>query len=154
MVRLLRIGVVLLAAGTMFLMTAACASAATRTVSTTAKQRVDAAAVAVRKLRAPYRTGAAGPRRFDCSGLVNFAFTSVGTPLAGRSSYELWNQQGVRIRRSALRRGDLVWTWDRSFGHVGIYLGGGRYVHAPGAGRRVEIAPLPSGRSFIGAVRP
>jgi cell wall-associated NlpC family hydrolase len=60
----------------------------------------------------------------------------------------------VRIRRAALRRGDLVWTWDRSFGHVGIYLGGGKYVHAPGAGRRIEVARLPSGRAFVGAVRP
>ena len=77
----------------------------------------------------------------------------AGAPLAGRSSYELWNH-GARIRRSALQRGDLVWTWDRSYGHVGIYLGDGTYVHAPGTGRVVEVAPLPNGRDYVGAVRP
>lgn len=131
----------------------ACAHAAQRTVTTTAKQRVTAANLAVKKLRAPYHPGAAGPGRFDCSGLVNFAFRAAGKPLAGRSSFDLW-KTGVPIGRMALKRGDLVWTWDRRRGHVGIYLGGGKYVHAPGRGRVVEVAPLPSGRNFIGAVRP
>jgi cell wall-associated NlpC family hydrolase len=129
------------------------ASAAERTVTTTAKQRVAAADRAVTKLRAPYRAGAAGPSHFDCSGLVTWAFRAAGKPLTGRSSFDLW-KTGVQIGRTALKRGDLVWTWDRSRGHVGIYLGGGKYVHAPGAGRGVEVAPLPSGRNFVGAVRP
>ena len=127
--------------------------AAARSVTTTSFQRAKAANIAVSKVRSPYQPGSAGPKRFDCSGLVTFAFRLAGTPLAGRSSFELW-KTGVRIRRQALRRGDLVWTWDRSFGHVGIYLGQGRYVHAPGKGRGVEIARLPAGRAFVGAVRP
>jgi cell wall-associated NlpC family hydrolase len=131
----------------------ASAAAEAGVVSTTAEQRTAAADHAATRAGSPYARGAAGPRRFDCSGLVTWAYTKAGAPLTGRSSFEMW-EHGVRIKRSALRRGDLVWTWDRSFGHVGIYLGEGRYVHAPGAGRRVEIAPLPSGRSFIGAVRP
>ncbi len=127
---------------------------AQRSVQTTEAQRLAAANAAVAKRRSPYRAAAAGPGAFDCSGLVVFAFQSAGMTLNGRSSYDLWNQQGVRVGRGALRRGDIVWTWDRSFGHVGIYLGNNRYVHAPGTGRRVEIAPLPRGRDFVGAVRP
>ncbi|MCB0877660.1 MAG: C40 family peptidase [Thermoleophilia bacterium] len=135
------------------LLPAAANAAAARTVTTTAKQRVTAANIAVKKLRSPYRSGAAGPGRFDCSGLVTWAFRQAGKPLEGRSSFDLW-KTGVQIGRMALRRGDLVWTWDRRHGHVGIYLGGGRYVHAPGQGRGVEVAPLPSGRNFVGAIRP
>lgn len=145
----------LLAACAAILLTpvAAQAAAAPRVVTTTSLQRATAANVAVRQLRKPYRTGAAGPNRFDCSGLVNWAFRRAGKPLAARSSFDLW-RTGVRIGRMALRRGDLVWTWDRGFGHVGIYLGAGRYVHAPGRGRGVEVANLPSGRNFVGAIRP
>ena len=94
-----------------------------------------------------------GPKRFDCSGLVAFAYRAAGTILAARTSHDLWNH-GARIRRAGLQRGDLVWTWDRTFGHVGIYVGDGRYVHAPGSGRVVEVAALPTGRTFVGAVRP
>lgn len=151
MVRTLRHLAVL--CGILLLLAPATSHAAARSVTTTAKQRVTAANVAVKKIRSPYHPGAAGPGRFDCSGLVAFAFKAAGKPLAGRSSYELW-QGGVPIGRMALKRGDLVWTWDRRRGHVGIYLGGGKYVHAPGAGRRVEVAPLPRGRAFVGAVRP
>jgi cell wall-associated NlpC family hydrolase len=141
----------MLALGALALPTSASAEAGVS--STTPEQRTAAADHAATRAGSPYARGAAGPRRFDCSGLVTWAFTKAGASLTGRSSYDMW-EHGLRIRRSALRRGDLVWTWDRSFGHVGIYLGEGRYVHAPGTGRRVEIAALPSGRAFVGAVRP
>jgi cell wall-associated NlpC family hydrolase len=154
MVRTLRHVVLAAAAATLLLCLPAAASGAARSVQTTEAQRLAAANVAVGKLRSPYRVAADGPRAFDCSGLVTYAFRAAGRPLAGRSSFDLWRAQGVRIRRTALRRGDIVWTWDRGFGHVGIYLGRGRYVHAPGVGRRVEVAPLPGGRNFVGAVRP
>jgi cell wall-associated NlpC family hydrolase len=129
------------------------AGAAARSVTTTPDQRAAAVRIAVAKVGAPYLRGAMGPNRFDCSGLVNFAYRGAGHPLTARSSYDLF-RTGAPVRRTGLRPGDLVWTWDRSLGHVGIYIGGGRYVHAPGTGRRVEIAPLPSGRAYVGAVRP
>jgi cell wall-associated NlpC family hydrolase len=128
-------------------------TAGAATSTTTQAVRAAAADAAVAKLGSPYRRGAIGPKRFDCSGLVGFAYRQAGVTLAGRTSYELWGA-GAHIRRAALRRGDLVYTWDRAHGHVGIYLGRGRYVHAPGTGRRVEIAPLPTGAGFVGAVRP
>jgi cell wall-associated NlpC family hydrolase len=129
------------------------ASAAARAVTTTPEQRAAAVRIAIAKVGMPYRSGAAGPNRFDCSGLVTFAYRGAGHPLPGRSSFELIHA-GAPVNRRALRPGDLVWTWDRAYGHVGLYIGGGRYVHAPRPGRRVEIAPLPSGRSFVAAVRP
>jgi cell wall-associated NlpC family hydrolase len=129
------------------------AEAATRTVTTTPAQRAAAVRIALGKVGSPYMAGAAGPRRFDCSGLVTFAYRGAGRPLTGRSSFELF-RTGAPVKRAALRPGDLVWTWDRALGHVGIYVGGGRYVHAPRPGRRVEVVPLPSGRAYVGAVRP
>jgi peptidoglycan DL-endopeptidase CwlO len=140
-------------AGILLLAVPTWAPAAERTVTTTHAQRTAAADAAAARTGSPYHRGATGPRRFDCSGLIAFAFDAAGVRLAARSSFDLWNI-GAPIRRAALRRGDLVWTWDRSKGHVGIYLGHGRYVHAPGPGRRVQVAPLPSGSAFIGAVRP
>lgn len=129
------------------------ADAARGVVSTTATERMAAAKVAARKAGSPYSWGATGPSSFDCSGLVNYAYRIAGKPLRARTSYDLF-RHGVRIRRSALKRGDLVWTYDRGLGHVGMYLGGNRYVHAPGRGRRVQISSMPGGGAFVGAVRP
>lgn len=138
--------------GSMLALTAS-AHAAPGVVATTAAQREAATVAAVAAVGSPYHAGSAGPKRFDCSGLVTFAFARAGTSLLARSSYDLW-KHGARVRRGALQRGDLVWTWDRGLGHVGIYVGGGRYVHAPGSGRRVEVAALPAGAGYVGAVRP
>lgn len=154
MVRLATVRIlVMLGVVACFLAIAPAAGAAARSVTTTPAQRAAAAQIAAGKVGSWYLRGGAGPNRFDCSGLVNFAYSGAGHPLTARTSYDLF-RTGAPVRRAALRPGDLVWTWDRSLGHVGMYLGDGRYVHAPGAGRRVEIAPLPAGTAFIGAVRP
>jgi cell wall-associated NlpC family hydrolase len=59
---------------------------------------------------------------------------------------------GRPVRRSALRPGDLVFF--RGLGHVGLYIGRGRMIHAPQSGRRVEIQPLAARRgSVVGARR-
>ena len=129
------------------------ADAARGVMTTTAKERMQAAKVAAKKAGSPYAWGGTGPGSFDCSGLVNYAYRVAGQPLRARTSYDLF-RHGVRIGRSSLKRGDLVWTYDRGLGHVGMYLGGNRYVHAPGRGRRVQVAPLPGGGAFVGAIRP
>lgn len=139
--------------GTLLATAPTVAQAAPGVISTTATQRAAAATVAAGKVRSPYGWGATGPSSFDCSGLVTFAYRAAGRPLAARTSHDLF-RHGAPVRRAALRRGDLVWTWDRGRGHVGMYLGRNRYVHAPGRGRRVEVASLPSGGGFVGAVRP
>ena len=137
----------------MMLAGAASASATPGVVTTTPQIRAAAAKAAIAKVGSRYAAGSAGPRRFDCSGLVTFAYRVAKHPLLGRTSFELFTH-GARIRRTALQPGDLVWTWDRTLGHVGIYVGGGRYAHAPGKGRNVELALLPTGRDYLGAVRP
>lgn len=123
-------------------------------IRTTADQRAKAATFATGKIGARYGYGAAGPTSFDCSGLLAWSYRKTGKPLGVRTSYEMW-RLGAKLTRSQLQKGDLVWTWDKNKGHVGIYVGQGKYVHAPGAGRRVEQAALPAtGAGFYGAVRP
>ena len=123
-------------------------------IRTTADQRAKAATFATGKIGAPYRYGAAGPTSFDCSGLVGWAYRKAGKPLGVRTSQEMW-RLGVKRTRAQLQKGDLVYTWDKNHGHVGIFIGQGKYVHAPGAGRRVQKAALPAtGAGFYGGVRP
>ena len=72
-----------------------------------------------------YRFGSTGPDRFDCSGLVVAAYRRIGVNLP-RSTGALAGR-GRAVGRNELRPGDLVFP---SEGHVGIYIGGGRIVHA------------------------
>jgi cell wall-associated NlpC family hydrolase len=99
-----------------------------------------------------YRYGGTSPRTgFDCSGFVRFVYAHVGVALP-RVSYEQFSR-GRRIARAALRPGDLVF-FDGA-GHVGIYVGNGRFIHAPHTGTRVQISSLGGsyGRGFDGGRR-
>jgi cell wall-associated NlpC family hydrolase len=104
-----------------------------------------AAAIAVNEVGAPYRWGGASPAGFDCSGLVYWAYGRLGIELP-HSSYALYDQ-GRRIARSRMKAGDLLFFSGR--GHVGIYIGRGRMVHAPHSGTRVQVVRL--ARSSYGA---
>ncbi len=87
----------------------------------------------------PYVWGGSSPRSgFDCSGLVRYVYQRVGITLP-HSSYADFNL-GQRISRWALKPGDLVFF--DGVGHVGLYIGGGRFIHAPHSGTRVEISSL------------
>jgi cell wall-associated NlpC family hydrolase len=104
-----------------------------------------AAAVALRAVGVPYRWGGSSPAGgFDCSGLVYWAYGRLGVELP-HSSYALYGQ-GQRVARSSMKAGDLLFFY--GLGHVGIYLGRGRMVHAPQSGRLVEVVRL--GRSGYG----
>lgn len=126
---------------------------ATAPMVTTPKIRAVASKVAIKKVGAPYVLGATGPRTFDCSGLVDFAYRAAGRSLGVRTSEQM-ARLGAGIRRTAIRPGDLVFTWSRSFGHVGIAIDAKRYVHAPAPGRRVIVAPIPAGGGLIAVRRP
>jgi cell wall-associated NlpC family hydrolase len=104
-----------------------------------------AAALAVREVGVPYRWGGASPAGFDCSGLVYWAYGRLGIELP-HSSYALYDQ-GRRVARPWMKPGDLLFFSD--LGHVGIYIGRGRMVHAPHSGTRVQVVNLR--RSSYGA---
>lgn len=105
-----------------------------------------AAATAVRAVGVPYRWGGTSPAAgFDCSGLVYWAYGRLGIALP-HSSYALYGL-GRRVAPSRMKVGDLLFF--SGLGHVGIYIGRGRMVHAPHSGSRVEIVRL--GRSNYGS---
>lgn len=95
----------------------------------------------------PYRWGGSSPDSgFDCSGLVGYVFrTALGIDLP-RVSRDM-AQNGERVERASLNAGDLVFFGRRGnrIDHVGIYLGEGRFVHAPRTGKDVMVSELDSG---------
>ena len=96
-------------------------------------------AYAYAQLGRPYVFGAAGPRTFDCSGLVMRAWEQVGVHLA-HSSYIQMNEQTVHVPRSQLQPGDIVFFYGG--GHEGLYVGNGKVVHAPHSGDVVKVSSL------------
>ena len=104
---------------------------------------------AARHERAPYSYGAAGPSRFDCSGLTSYVYGRLGRTLP-HSSASQYNASGVRhITRSQLAAGDLVFTIrDGKIRHVGIYAGGNEMWAATQSGDVVRKQSL-SGRQLV-----
>jgi cell wall-associated NlpC family hydrolase len=105
--------------------------------------------MALSELGKPYRYGALGPSTFDCSGLTKFAYGAAGITLPHSAAAQY--RSGRRVDRSQLQPGDLIF-W-RGLGHVGMYIGGGRMVHAPETGDVVRITSIDQG-AYLGAVRP
>jgi cell wall-associated NlpC family hydrolase len=112
-----------------------------------------AAQIAVEVVGVPYRWGGESPSSgFDCSGLVRWAYGRVGIDLP-HSSYALYGE-GRRVSAAKLEPGDVLFF--EGLGHVGLYLGRGRMVHAPQNGRNVEVIRLDGtnyGSRLIGARR-
>ena len=92
----------------------------------------------------PYRYGGNTPQGgFDCSGLVNYVYRDMLDLRLPRSSRELASVQGPPIRQDRLAGGDLVFFGsDGQVSHVGIYVGEGRFVHAPSTGGTVRLDRL------------
>ncbi len=87
-----------------------------------------------------YRYGGISPSGFDCSGLVAYVFGKLGIRLPHNAAAQY--SYGRAVDRSHLRPGDLVFF--HGLGHVGLYIGRGRIIHAPQTGERVEIQRLAS----------
>ncbi|MBQ1121239.1 C40 family peptidase [Streptomyces sp. A73] len=98
----------------------------------------------------PYVWGGTGPSGYDCSGLTQAAWKAAGVSLP-RTSYSQIHA-GKRVSRGELAPGDLVFFYD-SVSHVGLYIGGGRMIHAPRPGTAVRVAPIDQ-MPYAGAVRP
>ena len=92
----------------------------------------------------PYRYGGNTPEGgFDCSGLVNYVFRDMLALNLPRTSRDLAAYQGPRIEPRKLATGDLVFFGSGSqVSHVGIYVGEGRFVHAPNSGGTVRLDRL------------
>ena len=117
----------------------AAAKPAAPAVAAAAGRRGSAMSIAMGKLGAPYRWGAAGPGAFDCSGLVYWSYRQTGMTLPRSSSAQ--SRVGTPVSKGALQPGDLVFFY-RPVSHVAIYIGGGRVVHASTAGKPVKISNL------------
>ncbi|HET8528223.1 MAG TPA: C40 family peptidase [Gaiellaceae bacterium] len=99
-----------------------------------------------------YVYGGSSPRSgFDCSGFVRYVYAHFGVALP-HSSYAQFGD-GSRVSRGHLRPGDLVFF--DGLGHVGLYVGNGRFIHAPHTGTRVRVQSLAGWYSsrYVGARR-
>jgi cell wall-associated NlpC family hydrolase len=104
-----------------------------------ARERARIVTFARRYLGTRYSYGGVSPSSgFDCSGFTRFVYAHFGITLPHYSGGQF--TLGRRVGRRALRLGDLVFF--DGLGHVGIYVGGGRFIHAPHTGTRVSIDPL------------
>ncbi|MFE0649045.1 NlpC/P60 family protein [Streptomyces sp. NPDC059534] len=109
----------------------------------------EAVSFARAQLGKPYVWGATGPSAYDCSGLTQAAWRAAGVSLP-RTTYTQINA-GQRVSRSQLAPGDLIFFYS-GISHVGLYIGGGRMIHAPRPGAPVRIAPIDE-MPFAGATR-
>jgi cell wall-associated NlpC family hydrolase len=94
-------------------------------------------------LGVPYVWGGESPRGFDCSGLVAYVYAQVGVSLAHYTVAQYNYSDSVSVPRNQLEPGDLVFF--AGLGHVGIYVGGGNFIHAPHTGSSVRIDSLSAG---------
>jgi cell wall-associated NlpC family hydrolase len=110
----------------------------------------EAATIALRYLGVPYLWGGATPSGFDCSGLVMYVYAQLGISLPHYAAAQY--QMGVAVPADQLQAGDLVFF--DALDHVGIYIGGGEFVHAPHTGDVVKITPMADyASSYVGARR-
>ena len=129
------------------LLLAACASAPPRMApqSTQAMLSNDVLFRAISLVGTPYRWGGNTPGGgFDCSGLVDYVFRTEAGLRLPRTSREMSRLPDPRVDQAQLLPGDLVFFQTEGSGvsHVGIYVGRGRFVHAPDTGGTVRLDAL------------
>jgi cell wall-associated NlpC family hydrolase len=114
--------------------------------------------VASKYLGSPYVWGGTSPAGFDCSGFVWYVYQHAGIPIPR----DMWGQlqSGTRVSQSNLQPGDIVFfagTYEAGLSHDGIYIGGGRFIHAADYGLGVIVSSLYNSyyaNHYFGAVHP
>ena len=109
--------------------------------------------IAMQYLGVPYVWGGASPSGFDCSGLVMYVYAQMGISLPHNAAMQ-YSSVGVPVSRSELQPGDLVFF--DGLGHMGMYIGGGQFIHAPHTGDVVKISSLSDSwyaSTYVGAKR-
>jgi gamma-D-glutamyl-L-lysine dipeptidyl-peptidase len=120
--------------------------------------RYDLVRTARRFIGTPYRWGGASVEDgFDCSGLTMTVYRLNGLDLPRKALSQF--RAGTPVPAGALQRGDLVFFAtgrSRQVSHVGIYSGQGKFIHAPGSGKRIRTAALSNSyfrKRYVGARR-
>jgi cell wall-associated NlpC family hydrolase len=109
--------------------------------------------IAMQYLGTPYVWGGASPSGFDCSGFAMYVYAQVGISLPHNAAMQ-YGSVGVSVPRDDLQPGDLVFF--DGLGHMGIYIGGGQFIHAPHTGDVVKISSLYDSwyaATYVGAKR-
>ena len=105
--------------------------------------------IAALELGTPYRYGGSGPGGFDCSGLVAYVYGRLGIALPHNAAAQFG--YGRPVGQGHLKPGDLVFF--HGLGHVGLYIGHGRMIHAPQTGERVEVQSIAVRNGGVEAAR-
>lgn len=117
--------------------------------------RPEAVTLAMKEIGKPYVWGAEGPDSFDCSGLMLYVYRQLGIEIPRVSRDQYW--AGMRVTRTQLLPGDLVFfSYSGSpsgIHHVGMYIGSGKFIHAPHSGDVVKISDLDTRSGFVGGTR-
>lgn len=124
-------------------------SGSTGLVNQARDKAADMVLAAMNFLDVPYRRGGTGGdgdnSGFDCSGFTRHIFElSLGLPLPRRVDEQATAPGLVKVKRNELKPGDLVFfnTLKRTFSHVGIYIGEGRFIHSPRSGGQVRVEDM------------
>jgi cell wall-associated NlpC family hydrolase len=117
-------------------------------IGTAPSSRLGGAAVglALQYLGVPYVWGGMSPSGFDCSGLVAYVYAQLGVSLPHHAASMFG--YGVAVSYDQLQPGDLVFA--NGLGHMGMYIGGGQYIHAPQTGDVVKISNIADRGDWVG----
>jgi peptidoglycan DL-endopeptidase CwlO len=112
-------------------------------------------AYAYKFLGKPYIWGGSGPNAFDCSGFTSYVYKAFGVGLDHQASSQF--NRGQAVSKSNLAQGDLVFFNTYGYlSHVGVYIGGGRFIHAANSRTGVIVSSMSEGyysSRFAGAKR-